>query len=438
MRHKWRHILALAALARTPLGRFELLHSLYNRAWPLLSRWAILHRLTLGRNARVVAVVGSFGKSTTTRALHAALGGPLHHYSLWGGGGAVWRAVLRIRPRDRHAVIEVAIDRPGQMEVLARLVRPDITVVMSVGSEHNRSLKTLEVTRAEKSEMVKALPESGIAVLNGDDPNVLWMKSQTRARVIAFGFNESNDIRASGITLDWPHGTRFKLHAGGETRDLRVRLIGRHMVYPILAAVAVSLAEGFTLDQVVPALETLSPTPGRMEPVRLENGAIILRDEFKSAVETIEAALDTFSQIPAERRIVIFGNIEEPSGNQRQLYRSIGEYIAKVSSRALFVVRQSDVYKSYATGASRGGLPRHKLLYYAQENMIEVVEALRSDLGPGDVVLIKGSSVQRLDRIALALMGRTVRCDISYCNVRLRCGQCPMLERGWKVDSIRR
>ena len=429
MRYSWKDI---PALLRTPTGRSQFMFGVWDQSWPVLSRLAGLYRHTLVRNTRVVAVVGSFGKSTTMRAVTTALGRHVHSLSRLNVWSSVGRAVLRIRPGDRHAVIEVAIDGPGQMKIYARIIRPDVTVVTSIGSEHNRSFGTLEVTRAEKSEMVRILPASGIAVLNGDDPNVLWMKSQTCARVITFGIDKTNDVRASDITLDWPNGTRFKLHANGETRDLRIRLIGKHMVYPILAAMAVSLAEGFTLDRVIPALEALPPTPGRMEPIHLANGAIILRDDFKSALETIEAALDVLSEVPAQRRIAILGEIEEPLGNQRQLYRSIGERVAKIASRAIFVVNQSGKYNLYATGACRGGLPPHKVLHYEQSGVLKVVEAIRDDLGPGDVVLIKGRITQRLERIVFALLGRKVKCNISFCNLDVRCEHCPMLERGWK------
>jgi UDP-N-acetylmuramoyl-tripeptide--D-alanyl-D-alanine ligase len=142
------------------------------------------------------------------------------------------------------------------------------------------------------------------------------MQCQTRARVITFGFAGSNDVRASDIALDWPRGMRLTLHAKGEMRVLRTSLAGKHMAYPILAAVAVALAEGFTLDEIIPRLEALTPTAGRMEAVPLANGAILLRDDFKSALETFDAALDTLSEIPARRRIVVFGEVSEPPGSQ--------------------------------------------------------------------------------------------------------------------------
>lgn len=427
MRYSWKDI---PALLRTPIGRSQLTFSIWYQSWPLLSRLASLYRRTLVRNTRVVAVVGSFGKTTTKRALLTALGRDVHQRS----GSYIWnfkaRAVLRIRPHDRHAVIEVGIDGPGQMATFARIIRPNVTVVTSIGSEHNRSLGSLEMTRAEKSEMVRILSTSGIAVLNGDDPNVLWMKSQTCARVITFGIDKTNDICASDITLDWPNGTRFKLHADGETRNLRIRLIGKHMVYPILAAVSVSLAEGFTLDQVVPVLEALPPTPGRLEPIQLANGAIILRDDFKSALETIEAALEVLSEIPAQRRIVVLGEVEESPGSQGPIYQGVGASIARMASHAIFIGR-SGVWRHFARGAKRGGLPAERIIN-VDENLLKAVELLSEDLGPGDVVLIKGRETQRLGRVALALSGRKVKCNIRSCNLLVRCESCPMLERGWE------
>lgn len=425
MRYSWKDI---PALLRTPIGRSQLTFSIWYQSWPILSRLASLYRRTLVRNTRVVAVVGSFGKTTTKRALLTALGRDVHQRS----GSYIWnfkaREVLSIRPGDNHAVIEVGIDGPGQMATFARIIRPNVTVVTSIGSEHNRSLGTLEVTRAEKSEMVRILPTSGIAVLNGDDPNVLWMKSQTCAGVITFGIDKTNDICASDIILDWPNGTRFKLHADGKTRNLRIRLIGKHMVYPILAAVAVSLAEGFALDQVIPALEALPPTPGRLEPIQLANGVIILRDDFKSVLETVEAALEVLSEIPAQRRIAVVGDVEEPPGSQGPIYRQIGERIAKIASYAIFI---GGNYQPYAAGAVRGGLPRDVLIN-ARRSVLKAVEVLREGLGPGDVVLIKGRTNQRLERIAFALAGKKVKCNISFCDLKVRCENCPMLERGWE------
>jgi UDP-N-acetylmuramoyl-tripeptide--D-alanyl-D-alanine ligase len=394
MRYRWSDI---PALLRTPIGRSQFLSGVHYRAWPLLSRIAGLHRRTLVRNTRIVAVVGSFGKTTTARAAAAALGVRVHPDIELNEWRFVARAVLRIRPHDSHGVIEVGIGGKGQMESFARMIKPDGAIVTSIGSEHHRSLHTLETTRAEKAEMVRILPPSGFAVLNGDDPNVCWMAQQTRANVVKFGFGERNEIRTTNVALDWPHGTRFRLHADGTTRDLRIRLFGRHMVYPILAAVAAAFVEGFSIDRIASALETLPPAPGRLEMVRLENG-------------------------------VFLGEVSEPPGSQGPIYRHLGKRIAEISSRAIFV---GGNFQRYAAGATKSGLSRDALVD-AGRSVLKAIEVLRHDLEPGDVILIKGRDTQRLDRIALALSGRKVRCDIAFCNAMpVRCHRCPMLESGW-------
>ena len=345
-------------------------------------------------------------------------------------GGWIALALFRLRPGTRHGVIEVGINGPGQMARYASVIRPDISVVMSVGSEHQRSLKTLETTRHEKAEMVRALPPSGLAVLNGDDPNVTWMAGETRAAVTTFGGGERNDVRATGIALDWPHGTRFTIHTPQGSRDVRIRLLGRTMVSAVLAAVTVALHEGQRLDEVLARLETLAPTPGRLQPVRLANGAMLLRDEFKAPEETIDAALDVLAEIPATRRIVVMGDVMEPVGSQGGLYRRLGARAARVASRAVVVTAGTNGV-AFRAGARQGGLPGDAVIM-AGRSVRRAAEALASDLAPGDVALIKGRDTQRLERIALTLMGRDVGCDLVYCNASLtRCDACPMLGQAW-------
>ena len=418
-------------MLQTPLKRRERLMRGFSQMWPVLSRLANLYRRTVVRRTRIVAVVGSFGKSTTTNAVATALGRIPHPGTQRSSSSFLARGLLRIRPRQRHAVLEVGITRPKEMASYAHMVRPDITVVTSIGSEHNTSLGTLEMTREEKAEMVRIVSPSGLVVLNGDDPNVRWMRGQTQAQVVTFGFEETNDVWASDVSLeDWPSGTRFTLHTDGKTRDLRIRLIGRPMVYPILAAVAVALAEGFTLDQIQPGLEALAPIPGRLEPVRLPSGAIILRDDFKSPLETVEAALDVLAEIPAKRRIVVLGRVTESQGKQGPTYRHLGARVGSIASRAIFICGDKINYACSA-GATAAGMP-HSAIVKAGSNMFKALEALQGDLGPGDVVLIKGSPFLRLDRITFMLAGRNVRCRIHTCTTKVAsCYHCPMLERGW-------
>ncbi len=418
----------IPARLRTPVGRANLTTGIQFEFWPLFWRLAALHRRTLVRKTRVVAVVGSYGKSTTVRAVLTALGLPIHPQFELNTWTSLARAVLRIRPGDRHAVLEVGVAHPGHMVQLTPMVRPDIVVVTSVGSEHHSSFKNLEATRAEKSQMVRVLPPSGLAVLNGDDPNVLWMKGQSRAPTTTFGFGPNNDVRASEVHLNWPHGTRFVLHAHGAQRQLSTRLLGQHQVYPVLAAVAVAMAEGRPLDAVCQHLEELSPTLGRLQTLPLPSGGFVIRDDCKSSLETIDVALDLLAEIPAQRRIVVLGEVSEPPGSQGPIYRRMGERIAGMASAAIFV---GSNFQRYATGAIRGGLDR-SALYDAGKRPLKAATILREIVRPGDVVLVKGRNNQRLGRVAFALLGQSVACDLSYCATTIPCEACSMLERGWQ------
>ena len=410
----------------TPQGRFGLKFSLLKCTKPLILRAAWLYRRTLIRSTRLAAIVGSFGKTTTTRMVLTALGGDTHKLFEFNAPDFVALALLRTIPGTRYAAVEVGLKEQGQMSPVADMVCPDIVVVTSIGSEHNRSFRNLEATRLEKSKMAAALKPDGLALLNGDDANVLWMKESIQSRVLTYGFGADNDIRAVDYSMQWPEGSRFRLLAGGESHSIRIRLLGRHMVYPVLAAAAAAYGEGIPLDALLPALAQLHPTPGRMQPVKLPGGMVLLRDDYKSSLETIETALATLAEIDARRKIVVLGEISEPPGSQGFIYGKIGERLAETAD-AVILVTEKKAFERYRAGLNRGGFPRSAVID-ANRSSLKAAEAVQNMAEPGDVVLIKGRDIQRLERVAFALLGKTVRCNLPYCRRKAsRCAHCEML-----------
>ena len=232
-----------------------------SRAAPLLRPVAWLHRRTLARYVRVVAVTGSFGKSSTVRLVTAALGlaGPPASREIANGLWSVPRRLLELRPSASHAVIEIGIDRPGQMAPQAAAVAPDIAVVTAVGGEHLETLGSLDIIRHEKSRLVAGLRAGAVAVLNGDDPRVRVMAVLAPGEVWTYGLEEGNDVRAVDIVLDWPHGMRFTALVRGSTQPVRLPLLGRHMVPSALAALAVAAIEGVPLARAAAAIGAMPP-----------------------------------------------------------------------------------------------------------------------------------------------------------------------------------
>jgi UDP-N-acetylmuramoyl-tripeptide--D-alanyl-D-alanine ligase len=384
-----------------------------------------LRRRTALRRTTVVAVVGSYGKTTTTRATALALG-----LGEPRGVGNSWshlaRAVLRHRA-GTPLVIEVGISRPGQMLAYARMLRPDVAVVTSVGGEHRSAFAGIEETGREKSRMVSGLAPGGVAILNGDDPLVEAMAPLAPGRVVRFGLGERNDVRAGDVRLDWPRGTDFILSGPGFRLAARVGLVGAHSLGAALAGAAVARELGVPAETIVARLSALSPVPGRMEPVLLPSGAYLLRDDFKSGLETILRALETLAEIPAGRRIAAFGDVTEPERPQGEVYRRLGVRAASVVSRIHHVGHK---FGPLAVGARQGGLGSGDLTSHADVHSL--AEALRAELRAGDVVLLKGRTDQKLGRAALILSGRRVRCTLRTCHaVAIRCETCPLLETGW-------
>ena len=417
----------LPSMLATPGGRLQVAEGITYHLFPLASRVAATWRRTVVRRTRVVVVIGSFGKSTTARCVSAALGLADHPKLIYNAYASLARAILRIRPGQRRAVIEAGIAGPGEMALYARMTRPDVVVVTSIGSEGAPKLGTLDDIRDQKSQMVRALATTGIAVLNGDDPRVLWMAGATRARVVTCGFSVGCDVRGSDLRLDWPRGSRLRVDAFGESREITVRLIGRHMMFPVLAAVAVARLEGIDFDPVVERLAALPPTWGRLEPVELPGGVTLLRDEFKSTLETMHAALGVFAQVPATRRIVLFGDVTEPPEDRRPVYGALGERVAAIADH---LVVYGKGLADYSSGALRAGMSAASI-HDGGSVPQRAAGVLRELLRPGDVVLVKGRRGQKLDRVRLLLEGRTVGCDLALCDLQDPCVGCPMCTTGW-------
>lgn len=417
---------ALRLIGSRP-GRMELRRRWTTRLWPAVGRVARLYRATVGRRVRMVVVIGSVGKTTTTRTVSAALGLPVHRSALLNSNSypATGRALFHVRPWQKRAVLEIGIGQPNEMRRLATLVRPDVVVVTAIARDHWQSMHDLETTRHEKAFMLRALRPSGVAVVNADDPNVRWMATQTRARTVLFGEAADADVRASDIEFDWPHGMRFVVHVGAQSRPVQIRLVGRHMVYAALAALAVAHTEGLPLDEAIAAVAGVEATPGRMQTMALSSGAFAIRDEFKGSEDSAIAALDAFAEIPARRHFLVFGEIAEVRG--RDAYRELGAKAGAFVDRALFVGSTSS-FKLYRSGAVAGGLSRDRIDQVHTWN--EVVELLRDELGEGDVVLIRGRWQQALGRVGLALAGRDVKCRADPCPFkRMLCDICPMLDK---------
>ena len=426
MRYRIRELPGLLVTAR---GRRSLILGQLSRFWPFFRFLAGLHRGYRLKRTRVITVIGSLGKTTTARAV-AGVVGDRKLEGFRNADFAVIQNLLKYSAEDRFAVLEVGIEKPGQMRLHARMIKPDIVIVTSIANEHILSFKTLEGIREEKAEIIRAMAAKGTAILNADDPNVMWMASQTGKRVVTYGINNDADVKAVNIINDFPRGMSFDACIKGKLHPCLTPFLGRHMIYPALAALALAFVENLDISSACGALSAVSPVESRMQPVLLDSGAWVIRDDFKSTRESIWAALDTLEECRAKRKIVILGAASEITNDIRySFHKELGERIAEIAD-LLFVINRKDMFKSISQGTRKAGMDE-KRLTRIEGNALSVIPLLPSDLGPGDLILIKGRTNQRLARITLALAGKKVGCLVPFCPDRNQfCDTCPCLERG--------
>jgi len=383
---------------------------------------AIVLRKFLWRTT-FIAITGSNGKSTATRYLAAILSShaPTQYTRInRNTRGGFTETIAYCNPwKTRFAVFEVAAGRPDAIRQAGRLIRPHISVVLSVFLEHRSFFKSLEAVAQEKAGLFTHLPGNGVAVLNADDPFVARMPVPPGRKVIRFGACSDYDAYYENATSAWPQMLRFTAVVNGQRQDIRTRLLGTHWAGSILACIAVAHHLGVPLKQIAQVIEGVPPYPGRMQVVRLPSGAVVIRDEFKGSQHTITAAFEELRKASARRKFLVFCDVSESALSPRARLGKVGRRAAELADYVLFI---GDKAHHGVRGAREGGLSEEQALAFV--NYSEAAEFLKPVLGPGDVVLMKAGRNNQLPRLFYSMLGE-VRCTIPVCIKRMVCDDCP-------------
>jgi len=371
-----------------------------------------------------IAITGSKGKTTAKECLAGALQARYPTGKTLGnqnGYDGVPRSVLRVRPWHRFAVIEVAAKGRGLVKRSARLVRPDVAIVLLVARNHMKDFRTLENVAAEKAELLAHLGPRSIAVLNGDDPRVAAMAESLKQRVVFFGSSPSFPYWADAATSKWPERLSFDLHAGAERAEVRTRLVGCHWRHAVLGALAAAHVCGMTLRDAVMGVREVEPVLGRMQPVQLPSGAMMIRDDLDGSLGASDAAFETLAGATAERKILIMTDVTDTSMSPRQRYRTMGRAIARIFDLAVFI---GDRAGYGVRGAIAGGMSSERARACFSWQQAE--DFLAGELKQGDLVLLRGRVGDHLARLYFALLG-PVACRKTLCRKQIICDLCPEL-----------
>jgi UDP-N-acetylmuramoyl-tripeptide--D-alanyl-D-alanine ligase len=350
------------------------------------------------RDVQVIGITGSVGKTSTKEVTAAVLSTRFKtHKNIGNLNNEIGLPLTLLQLTDAHekAVLEMGGGYAlGELTLLCNLAKPQISVVTNVKPVHLERMGTIENIALNKSEIVRALPSNGTAILNGDDPLVLAMRDVTRAHVVTYGLEEDCDLHATDIEGQGLAGVHFTLHerAGGGRWRVRLPLLGRHSVHTALAAAGAAHAAGMEWDQIIHALQKLDAQI-RLIVVPGYNDSTLIDDSYNASPDSTIAALNLLDDMKGNR-IAVLGDMLELGSYEQEGHLKVARRASVVAQRLVVV---GALGRIIGEEALKMGMAPDRVFFAADNE--QVVEYLKRVLKPGDYVLVKGSRGLRMEQI---------------------------------------
>ncbi len=356
-----------------------------------------------------IGITGSSGKTSTKDLLGQVLataGPTVSPPGSYNNDIGLPLTVLDADEDTRFLVLEMGSRGRGHIARLCRVARPDVGVVLNVGSAHLGEFGSADGIAVAKGELVEALPAEGTAVLNADDPRVIGMAPRTRARVVTTGRSPDADVRAEDVVLDEAGRAGFTLVTGGVRAAVRLQVVGAHQVANALSAAGAALAAGMAPEDVAAALSAAVPrSRWRMEVTRRDDGVTVVNDAYNANPESMRAALAALAGLPARRRVAVLGAMAELGPGAAEEHERLGR--DAVAAGVDLVVAVGPDAVGIADGALAAGAREDR---DTEKGAVRVPdraaarELLTEVLVPGDVVLVKASRSYGLEVLAADLL----------------------------------
>ena len=349
---------------------------------------------------KVVAITGSHGKTTTkdlSRHLLSMMGATVAPRSSFNNDLGVPITILECTTDTKFCILEMGARNLGDISKLERTFLPDIGVVLGVGSAHIGVFGSREIIATAKSEMVKNLESSKIAILGSYDDLTINMSNLTKAKVMTFGENSNNDVRATDVEIreGFAH---FDLVTSFGRESVALRQAGRHQVANALAAAAIATALNLPIDKISAGLSTAeSSSKWRME-LHEVSGRLIINDSYNANPESMFAALDAlrlFAQERGGRAWAFLGKMHELGDYSLAGHREVARKAIDLEIDHLVAVGTKDYQIESELGSTE---------ILLVEN-IESAREIATGSEAGDVILVKGSRAEGLEKLAELLIG---------------------------------
>ena len=392
---------AVAVLGSRPVGVPAIVVEDVQSALGALARH-VVRRL----GATLVALTGSAGKTSTKDLIAQVL--QRKAPTVWTPGSlnneiGLPLTALSATEETKFLVLEMGARGIGHIRYLTELTPPRIGLVLNVGTAHIGEFGGREQIAQAKGELVEALPEDGVAILNADDPLVRAMASRTKAKVILFGESGEADVRAENVRLTDTGQPAFRLHTPSGASDVTMRLYGEHHVSNALAAAAVAHELGMSAEEIATALsEAGSLSRWRMEVTERPDGVTIVNDAYNANPESMRAALRALAAMGRGKRTwAVLGKMAELGDEALAEHDAVGRLAVRLNVGKLVAVGGREA-SWLQLGAYNEGSWGEESVHVSDAQA--AVDLLRSELRPGDVVLVKASRSVGLESVAQALL----------------------------------
>ncbi len=351
----------------------------------------------------MIAITGSNGKTTTKEAVAAVLAkhAPIvKTYSSYNGDLGLPLTLLCLEPHHRYAVLEMGAERVGEIAWYCGIVRPDWSIVTSVGSAHLKTFGGLEGVAIAKGELVEALLSDGVAILNYDDQRVCAMKQKTQARVLYYGLKDGAEVRANAIAGDALYGHSFTLSYHDVNLRVLLQLPGKHGIYAALAAASTGFLAGVSPEAICAALGSIRTVKGRGQIKRGPNGSKLIDDSYNANRHSMLAGIEVMSKTETKggRRWAVLGDMLNLGPYSQEEHYLTGQAL---SGKVDYLVAIGDQARYYVEGAREAGMPGDHLYFFAADpadrSQFEAAKQaaaslLVEEVQGNDILLLKASN----------------------------------------------
>lgn len=387
----------------------------------------------------IVGITGSVGKTGAKEAIYyvlskkynvrrsiknynneigvplAVIGAEAQGKSIFGWIGILFKALKLLFFKDLNypkiLILEMGVDKPGDMKYLLSIVTPKFGVITRIGESHLEFFNSVEDIEVEKTLLINNLSAGGMAILNTDDERLSKILKNYKSQYLSYGLSQTAQVRATEINYKNIAGINLKIVYNGKTLPMQIsNALGSAAVEAVLAGISTGIAHGMNISETIAALKDFKPPKGRLNLISGIKHTTIIDDTYNSSPQSSMVALETIKNLPvgtSAKKWVILGDMLELGAFTEEGHRKVGRKVFESDIDKLIVVGEKS--RDIARGAKEAGMKNDDIFYFPNSDDARLF--VQDRIAAGDLILIKGSQGARMEKIVKEIMAEPLRAD---------------------------